>query len=169
MEATDASIFNTATDWYKGRGHWFSPPVVTISNGQVTVSSTGPDHWPTHDSQEVAQSTDSSWSTTLPSLSDAYDISSRLSSPLAEYYRSHIFSTLLQLNEDGRRFGALIIEPICLGAGGMVFVDPLFQRCLIDVVRSAAGKGDEGQREWKGLPVIFDEGMGFLFLAIGRS
>ncbi len=45
----------------------------------------------------------------------------------------------------------------------MVFVDPLFQRCLIDVVRSAAGKGVEGQREWKGLPVIFDEGMGFCF------
>lgn len=158
MDATDASIFNTAVDWYKGRGHWFSPPVVTISDGQVTISSTGPDNWPAHDSQAVTQSTDSSWSTTLPSLADAYDVSARLSSPLAEYYRSHIFATLLRLNDEGRRFGALIIEPICLGAGGMVFVDPLFQRCLVDVVRSAAGKGNEGQREWKGLPVIYDEG-----------
>lgn len=46
-----------------------------------------------------------------------------------------------------------------MGAGGMVFVDPLFQRVLIDAVRafdfgSRPGSGAIG---WKGLPVIFDE------------
>jgi bifunctional dethiobiotin synthetase / adenosylmethionine---8-amino-7-oxononanoate aminotransferase len=43
-----------------------------------------------------------------------------------------------------------------MGAGGMIFVDPLFQRVLIDTVRSR----DTEQRtpgDWRGLPVIFDE------------
>ncbi|KAH9178390.1 PLP-dependent transferase [Lactarius sanguifluus] len=34
-------------------------------------------------------------------------------------------------------FGALVLEPLVLGAGGMVFVDPLFQRLLIDAARAA--------------------------------
>ncbi|KAH9988993.1 PLP-dependent transferase [Russula vinacea] len=41
--------------------------------------------------------------------------------------------------------GALVLEPLVLGAGGMLFVDPLFQRVLIDAARA------------RGLPVIFDE------------
>nr|GEU73021.1 bifunctional dethiobiotin synthetase/7,8-diamino-pelargonic acid aminotransferase, mitochondrial [Tanacetum cinerariifolium] len=41
--------------------------------------------------------------------------------------------------------GALIIEPVIQGAGGMLMVDPLFQRLLVG--------------EWKRrkIPVIFDE------------
>lgn len=68
------------------------------------------------------------------------------------------------------------MEPTCLGAGGMLFVDPLFQACLVEVVRSSAdlfggrtyaGKGykaelDELEKrdpaEWQGLPIIYDEG-----------
>ena len=40
---------------------------------------------------------------------------------------------------------SVVIEPILLGAGGMKFVDPLWQRALMDVARS------------KSVPVIFDE------------
>ncbi len=65
-----------------------------------------------------------------------------------------------------RSFGALVMEPICLGAGGMVFVDPLFQAVLVEVVRSSedlfAPEGHSGPRlkpgDWRGLPVIYDEG-----------
>lgn len=39
----------------------------------------------------------------------------------------------------------MIVEPLLLGAGGMKFVDPLWQRALIDVARN------------KRVPVIFDE------------
>jgi dethiobiotin synthetase/adenosylmethionine--8-amino-7-oxononanoate aminotransferase len=61
----------------------------------------------------------------------------RLQSSLTEVYRRHISDKLDHLvRVQGRSFGALIIEPIVMGAGGMVFVDPLFQRVLIDVVRS---------------------------------
>lgn len=47
---------------------------------------------------------------------------------------------------DGSRLiASVVIEPILLGAGGMKFVDPLWQRALMDVARS------------KSVPVIFDE------------
>ena len=67
-----------------------------------------------------------------------------------------------------------MMEPVCLGAGGMIFVDPLFQACLVEVVRSSAdlfgdknveyetkrqGLKDRPAGEWKGLPIIYDEGM----------
>lgn len=44
-----------------------------------------------------------------------------------------------------------------MGAGGMIFVDPLFQRVLVDVVRSREDHADHTPGEWQGLPVIFDE------------
>lgn len=33
--------------------------------------------------------------------------------------------------EDGAILGCLVLEPIVMGAGGMIFVDPLFQRVLV--------------------------------------
>lgn len=56
-----------------------------------------------------------------------------------------------------------------MGAGGMIFVDPLFQRCLVDVVRSREdlfSLSDPPLRDacvnrdadgWRGLPVVYDE------------
>ena len=46
-----------------------------------------------------------------------------------------------------------------MGAGGMIFVDPLFQRVLVDVVRTSPALATTISREpgWSGLPVIFDE------------
>lgn len=70
-----------------------------------------------------------------------------------------------------------MMEPTCLGAGGMLFVDPLFQACLVEVVRCSGdlfgkahykGEGYEAELaglakrnagEWQGLPIIYDEGM----------
>jgi len=45
-----------------------------------------------------------------------------------------------------KSLGALLIEPVCQGAGGMKFIDPLWQRTLIRYCR-----------EVKQIPVIFDE------------
>lgn len=41
--------------------------------------------------------------------------------------------------------GALIMEPLLQGAGGMIMLDPLFQRVLAEVCRE------------RGVPVIYDE------------
>lgn len=35
--------------------------------------------------------------------------------------------------EEGALLGSLLLEPLVMGAGGMVFVDPLFQRVLVQV------------------------------------
>jgi dethiobiotin synthetase/adenosylmethionine--8-amino-7-oxononanoate aminotransferase len=179
MDASEASTFNKAVDWYKGRGYWFSPPMIQYTNGIPTVHTTGPDLWP-HLPPSLASSATpvgDGWSIPFESLQSIYTLQDRLKSDLAEYYRFHIRSHLLRLvREGGRRFGALVIEPVCLGAGGMVFVDPLFQACMIEVTRASGdlfgGKGWDGSsyetellrlssREpgsWQGLPIIYDEG-----------
>ncbi len=164
MDATNTSIFNTATDWYRGRGHWFAPPVVQVRKGEVTITPSEPQDWPTYQAKTAEPTNE--WTEILPSLAEVYDVEARVSSPLYPYYCDYVRGTLRRLTQrEGRRFGALILEPICLGAGGMIFVDPLFQKALVDVVRQDASlfgqvnaqvpvqKGD-----WQGLPVIFDEG-----------
>lgn len=40
----------------------------------------------------------------------------------ADAYVRYIESTLTQLRDSGRKFGALILEPVILGAGGMHFM-----------------------------------------------
>src|SRR6185312_16133903 len=84
----------------------------------------------------------------------------RDSSALADFYRSYIMSTFHQLSSSGRTFGTLLMEPVVMGAGGMIFVDPVFQRCLVECARShdwGRKKRQYQTGEWKGLPVIFDE------------
>nr|XP_018264102.1 dethiobiotin synthase [Kwoniella dejecticola CBS 10117]OBR86260.1 dethiobiotin synthase [Kwoniella dejecticola CBS 10117] len=158
MDASEGSTFNKAVDWYKGRGHWFSPPMVQFINGRPTVSSTGPDAWATLPDSLASTSRPISdgWQVRFDDLQDIYSVQDRLSTPLADYYRSHIRANLERAIKDGKKFGALILEPTCLGAGGMVFVDPLFQTCLVQVVR-AMRNGWREKRKWRGVPVIYDE------------
>jgi dethiobiotin synthetase/adenosylmethionine--8-amino-7-oxononanoate aminotransferase len=178
MDASDQGIYNTAVDWYKGRGFWFSPPEVKIQDGRVVVNSTGNKmDWPAHPMKDGLTPSESNavaplWSVGFDSLDEVYDVETRLGSDLASYYRSHIRTTLEILMKQTdpvtgarRRLGALVLEPMCLGAGGMVFVDPLFQKCLMDVVRESEDLFVERKVEaevdrdgWRGLPVIFDEG-----------
>jgi len=144
-------------EWYRGRGYWFDPPTVSFRNGDLVV------RYSTTDNAEAATQ-DASFA----SLAEVYDVESRLQSDLASTYREAIDRTLQKLVSEGRAFGALVIEPLVMGAAGMVFVDPLFHRVLIDFVRNhealfaeAAGypstKTSTVDPAWKGLPVIFDE------------
>lgn len=169
MDASEASTYNTAVDWYKGRGHWFSPPAVQIQNGRPVVHTTPPDDWaPAPEAMANAEKPpEGGWKIGFDSVSDVYDLNGRLASPLADYYRSHIRKSLEhQVRVEGKKFGALVMEPTCLGAGGMVFVDPLFQAVLVEVVRSSEDlfapqdhqRKELGPGDWSGLPVIYDEG-----------
>lgn len=159
---------------YKGRGHWFSPPIVQIRNGTPTISATSPDTWaPLPFPNTSSETPHEPWTISFPSIDSIYTLTSRLDSPLAKYYRSHIRQTFEKLTAEGRRFGVLVLEPTCLGAGGMVFVDPLFQCCLVEVVRASSdlfggesqdwedelrGLKQRDEGEWQGLPVLYDEG-----------
>ncbi|KAG5463622.1 MAG: pyridoxal phosphate-dependent transferase, partial [Olpidium bornovanus] len=157
MDACAPSIFNREVTWYRPRGHWFDPPTVLYKFGEYRLS-IPPGVQP--DKLDLDQE-----SLRFSSLSAVFDLSERLDSPTAKVYRTHVQSALSRLTEkDGRKFGALVIEPVLLGSGGMKLVDPLFQRCLVEEVRnwhwypdSQRGCGVDEQGTWKGLPVVFDE------------
>jgi dethiobiotin synthetase/adenosylmethionine--8-amino-7-oxononanoate aminotransferase len=94
---------------------------------------------------------------------DIFDLAARSTS---DRYETYIEKTLDELvKKQGRKFGALVLEPVVLGAGGMLFVDPLFQQSLVRVVRrydfANGPKTTDPQTEdklaWSGLPVMFDE------------
>nr|XP_019042998.1 dethiobiotin synthase [Kwoniella bestiolae CBS 10118]OCF21928.1 dethiobiotin synthase [Kwoniella bestiolae CBS 10118] len=162
MDASEASTYNKAVDWYKGRGHWFSPPMVQYVEGRPTVLTTGPDEWaPLPETISDGKSTNDGWSLGFSDVQSIYSVESRLNTPLADYYRSHIRANLEKAVKEGKKFGALIMEPTCLGAGGMIFVDPLFQTCLVEVVRAKDLQEVRGgwreKRKWRGVPVIYDE------------
>lgn len=186
MDACEPSVYSEAVHWYRGRGFWFDPPVVEMrGKGNVSVSLSVPDKdlrermRTKHLSSELSQGEgEVVFQKSYGSMQEVYDVESRLDNdPLADFYRNSIRDQLQNLTvEQQRKFGALVLEPLVMGAGGMIFVDPLFQRVLIETCRASADlfsltdapltppassshaektKGKE--QEWEGIPVIFDE------------
>ncbi|KIW80521.1 dethiobiotin synthase [Fonsecaea pedrosoi CBS 271.37] len=159
MNCSEPSVFNEKVDWHQPWGHWFDPPSLLMRNGV----------WELTLPEEMNAATSIQ---KFDSLGALFDFDGRVED--AKRYESHITTTLDHLVRDqGKRFGALILEPIIMGAGGMIFVDPLFQRTLIKTIRanpSLIGAGSptkqfsepstpdsEGAVEWSGLPVVADE------------
>jgi bifunctional dethiobiotin synthetase / adenosylmethionine---8-amino-7-oxononanoate aminotransferase len=155
MNCAEPNVFNEMVDWYKPWGYWFDPPSINMRKGRWEL--TRPASLSGSNSETL-----SSYKT----LDSLFDFTNREHD--AKTYESSITSTLNRLvRDEGRRFGALILEPIIMGAGGMIFVDPLFQRSLIKVIRNnpslvclsiqpppiSTGSGNA----WSGLPVIADE------------
>ncbi|KAI6042469.1 pyridoxal phosphate-dependent transferase, partial [Pisolithus marmoratus] len=137
MDATKESVYSC--EWHRPKGFWFDPPTVSIKRGKLAVSV--PNSIPTPVSSIHH----------FDSLDALYDVEGRLTSSLAETYRLFIRQTLQTFNRTKEhKLAALVLEPIVMGAGGMVFVDPLFQRILVDLVRDASLFSNP-------LPVIYDE------------
>ena len=131
MDACEEGVYTC--EWHQAKGYWFEPPSVGIKNGRAFV------RLPPAVAHNDIEGRPLSW---------IYDVSARLDTPLASAYRRYVTGTLEKLaasGSSGTPLGALVLEPLVLGAGGMVFVDPLFQRVLIDAARA------------RGLPVVFDE------------
>lgn len=159
MDACEPSIYSEHVAWYRGRGQWLAPPTLHVCDGRVEV------HQPAAHGGARA---------TYASLDAVYDVPHRLAhDALTHHYRASITAELERLVVvEQHRFGALLLEPLVMGAGGMRFVDPLFQRVLIDVVRAredlfamrdaplrtpAAPRTEHAPGAWRGLPVVFDE------------
>ncbi|KAJ5946157.1 hypothetical protein N7454_002996 [Penicillium verhagenii] len=152
MDCSEPSTYNKKVEWYRGRGHWFDFPLVKMVDGK----------WKVEVPQELQEDLGSD--TQFSSLGSVFDLNSRLDSEASERYRKYIHRTIKDLVDiHGMKFGALILEPVILGAGGMLFCDPLFQRCLTDVVRehpelfSPNATSAKASPSWSGLPIIFDE------------
>ncbi|KAF8861314.1 PLP-dependent transferase [Acephala macrosclerotiorum] len=151
MDASEPSTFNERVHWYKGRGYWFDFPQVKLKKGEWVVES------------PAGMEGDFGETSKFSSLNEIFDIQSRLDSKTASFYRIYIEETLDRLvKKEGRRFGALVMEPVILGAGGMLFADPLFQNILATTIRSSSLFSSSHQTStsphtWTGLPVIHDE------------
>ncbi|GAA6003077.1 uncharacterized protein JCM10292_000328 [Rhodotorula paludigena] len=152
MDACEGGVYSERVEWYEGRGYWLAAPEVRIENGEVVVCGKG------------------GRESKYASLTELYDVDRRVADDaLAQTYRDEIEQELeTRLNKgDNIRFGALVLEPVVMGAGGMIFVDPLFQRVLVDTVRSngelfpavsdTAHSPLDSTPVWQGLPVVFDE------------
>ena len=149
MDACEKGVYTC--EWHDAKGFWFDPPSIGIKEGEVLITIPSALAGSAH-SQTIK----------APSLSWIYDIDSRLNTPLARAYTLHITRTLESLNQRGEiKLAALILEPLVMGAGGMIFVDPLFQRVLVDTIR---GPRSGTPSQWSGLPVIFDE----VFVGLNR-
>lgn len=109
MDCAEPCAFNEKTDWYEGRGYWFDYPTVLCVDGTWQIAMPDELKQP-HDVQH------------FESLGDVFDIEGRESTGQHLQYEDFILNTLRKLHQDGRRFGALILEPIVLGAGGMALV-----------------------------------------------
>ncbi|KAK4612052.1 Bifunctional dethiobiotin synthetase/adenosylmethionine-8-amino-7-oxononanoate aminotransferase [Fulvia fulva] len=151
MDCSEPSIFNEKVEWYKGRGLWLDFPTVKMREGQWLVE---PFEGAPFETQLFG------------SLSDLFDFDQRE----AEYnaYQKYLKTAISTKVAGGNlTLGALILEPILLGAGGMMFADPLYQRCLVEVAREfnveepsdflATQHSNEDNHDWSGIPVIFDE------------
>ncbi|KAJ3776094.1 PLP-dependent transferase [Lentinula raphanica] len=153
MDACEESGVYTC-EWHDCKGYWFDPPRVVVRQGQTAVD------LPLEMKKEFDSTTSPEPSVTFASLAHVYDVSARLETPLYKQYTTYIARKLWTLRSDLRstetddeenqlsengingiidpptELATLVIEPILLGAGGMIFVDPLFQKALIDVVRN---------------------------------
>ncbi|KAJ5698932.1 hypothetical protein N7462_000937 [Penicillium macrosclerotiorum] len=152
MDCSEPSTYNKKVEWYRGRGHWFDFPLVKMVNGT----------WKIEVPEELQADLGSD--AEFKSLNTVFDLDTRVNSEAAQRYKSYIHRTIEDLvKRQGMKFGALILEPVILGAGGMLFCDPLFQRCLTDVVRDhpelfcSTASSPKSATSWSGLPVIFDE------------
>jgi bifunctional dethiobiotin synthetase / adenosylmethionine---8-amino-7-oxononanoate aminotransferase len=143
MDACEEGVYTC--EWHNAKGYWFDPPRIYMQNGDVILSLPA----------AIAGSSPSVTSLKALSLSWVYNITERLKTELAELYQEYIERTLTRLTKaTNRKLAALVLEPLLMGSGGMIFVDPLFQRVMVDVVRGTNGNLPS---PWSGLPVIFDE------------
>ncbi|KAF8061489.1 PLP-dependent transferase [Lyophyllum atratum] len=155
MDACEAAGVFTC-EWHDAKGVWLEPPTVSMRQGDVYITL-----------PPVLHPEDGRVDVRADSLQRVYDVEGRLDSSLARLYRGYVEGVLKGLEERRKggeeglpRLAALVLEPLVMGSGGMRFVDPLFQRVMVDVVRSGKeelGVVPGGEEGWQGLPVIYDE------------
>ncbi|KAA8499953.1 Bifunctional dethiobiotin synthetase/7,8-diamino-pelargonic acid aminotransferase, mitochondrial [Porphyridium purpureum] len=133
MNCSPSSVFNSQqTPWYTESGIFFKCPTVQMRNGEWTV-----EYVPAESSAGLKHHA------LFTSLEDILDLKGREGSELNAKYSAAIEFVLQQNRPES--LGALLIEPVLQGAGGMKLIDPLFQRQLVDSCRA------------RGIPIVFDE------------
>lgn len=111
MDCSEPSTFNRKVEWYRGRGFWLDFPRVTMTQGVWQV-----------DMGDLGEAGEALGMSTLEfaSLQEVFDLEERSQSETAQRYRDFIYRTVHEQTQKGTKFGALILEPVILGAGGML-------------------------------------------------
>ena len=143
MDACAPSVFNAQEEWYQGRGFWFHGPQIYDRHGEWRV------HFSDDFLNQVAtvvgrDSVFFAGDVIVGQRHKLFDYESSGRPALALAYEDFIER---QFSLWSRRspLGAVLLEPLVLGSGGMVGIDPLFQRSLVIVAQRLQ------------IPVIFDE------------
>lgn len=110
MDCSEPSTFNEKVHWYRGRGYWFDFPKVGCKNGKWVIEV--PDEFDGEVGGDMK----------FKSLNEIFDLEERRESEAGRMYEKYIEKTIERLVEvEGMTFGALVMEPVILGAGGMLF------------------------------------------------
>ncbi|KAL7138072.1 hypothetical protein ABFS83_10G137900 [Erythranthe nasuta] len=123
--------------WYSGRGIFLDPPTVSMYGGGI---------WEVSLPEKMQSEKSNDERLSFCSRDEVFK-RSRDGSALADLYTSSILQELQLLSDTNglSHVGALIIEPVVQGAGGMQLIDPLYQRILVSECKCQK------------IPVIFDE------------
>ena len=134
MDVAEPSVFNEGQHpWYEPKALFLATPSLGFHDGNLRVSSL-----------------DNKANIDFSSVEAVMDVESRLDTLLYDCYTKSIQEEWNTYESSAtksrpRLIGSVVIEPILMGVGGMKFVDPLWQRALMDVARA------------KKVPVVFDE------------
>ena len=109
MDCSEPNTYNEKVEWYEGKGVWLDYPQIQCVEGEWRVQIP---------SELGVESSKHGFS----NLSDIFDLKQRITREEHEKYETYILSTLQRHLDEGRKFGALILEPVVLGAGGMILV-----------------------------------------------
>jgi dethiobiotin synthetase/adenosylmethionine--8-amino-7-oxononanoate aminotransferase len=113
--------------WYSGAGVFIEPPTLSCIRSRWRVI------LPNDFLDCTSASTISLEEQIIfSSRNAAFDCNRRDPDPLTALYKSYIAKTVKdQESKFNVRAATLLIEPVLLGAGGMILVDPQFQRVLV--------------------------------------
>lgn len=110
MDCAEPCTFNENVEWYEGKGFWFDYPTVNCTEGKWVVDV------PEGLKTELGSGEE------FTSVADVFNVEAREQHDSCRKYEAYIEKTLETLQKQGRKFGALMMEPVILGAGGMIFV-----------------------------------------------
>lgn len=110
MDCAEPCTFNEKVEWYEGKGFWFDYPTVRCTEGKWVVD------------VPAALRADLGDGAKFDELGDVFDVHGREGRDECRMYERYIEKMLEKLHAQGHRFGALMLEPVILGAGGMIFV-----------------------------------------------
>jgi bifunctional dethiobiotin synthetase / adenosylmethionine---8-amino-7-oxononanoate aminotransferase len=106
MDCAEPGVFNEKVEWYEGRGMWLDSPTVLCQHGKWIVT--------------VPEGTGESM--TFKELGDIFDIEAREARGDHKGYEAFVEKALKQHIANGGKYGAVLVEPVILGAGGMALV-----------------------------------------------